>query len=318
MSISHTEQNFWFEFFEMREFITGKAFKAKKRMTESFMKSRILRGGSALVETAMRSSGWDPLAPAAAATVYLSDKTGQVNSAKLVLAGIMPGFEIQDIGHIFPKATEGAAIHFGNLDLNSLKFMSSQMSTRWIPDTEFSWNLMVEGLDEQGHKSMVAVSAGNLAKHNVNNLSLRVTAQPISAEKIKISIGIAPVSHTSLKKTDSYDELGFPVIEVHTFTVDTFPQEDSTTSFGIGIVPYILDKRKEDEANVLPCSADLKNAVCDLFARSIMPSAKKSAKRWQEAIAKGDWSARESSKEWPQPLPSDDEDGDITEDVSGR
>ena len=84
----------------------------------------------------------------------MNDKTGQVNSTKLV----------QDISHIFPKSTEGAAIHVGNLDRNSLKFMSSQMSTRWIPDTEFVWNLLLERLDEQGHKSMVTVSAGNLTK----------------------------------------------------------------------------------------------------------------------------------------------------------
>ena len=97
----------------------------------------------------------------------MNDKTGQVNSTKLV----------QDISHIFPKSTEGAAIHFGNLDLNSPKFMSSHMSTRWIPDTEFAWNLLVEGLDEQGHKSMVN-------KHNVNNMSLRVSAQPVSPENL--------------------------------------------------------------------------------------------------------------------------------------
>ena len=96
----------------------------------------------------------------------------------------MPGFEIQDISHIFPKSTEGAAIHVGNLDRNSLKFMSSQMSTRWIPDAEFAWNLLLERLDEQGHKSMVSVSAGNLTKHNVNNTSLRVSAQPVSTENL--------------------------------------------------------------------------------------------------------------------------------------
>ena len=39
-----------------------------------------------------------------------------------------------------------------------------------------------------------------------------------------------------------------------------------------------------------------------------MPTAKKSTKTWQETIAKNDWTARESSKEWPQPLDSDEED----------
>ena len=42
----------------------------------------------------------------------------------------------------------------------------------------------MDGLDEQGHKSMVTVSAGNLAKHNVNNMSLRVSAQPVSPENL--------------------------------------------------------------------------------------------------------------------------------------
>ena len=47
-----------------------------------------------------------------------------------------------------------------------------------------------------------------------------------------------------------------------------------------------------------------------------MPTSKKSTERWVETIAKAEWSARESSKEWPSPL--DSEDDSPTEDVSGR
>ena len=96
--------------------------------------------------------------------------------------------------------------------------------------------------------------------------------------------------------------------------VNIHPQDDI---YGIGFLPYILDKRSEDDDNPLPTSAEIKSAACDLLARAIMPSAKKSTKRWQESILKSDWTARESSKEWPQPLDSEDEE-ESEEDVSAR
>ena len=95
----------------------------------------------------MRSAGWDPLTPSAAGSVYVLD-TGKVNAAKLILAGTMPNFEIDDISSIFPNSPKSASLKFENLNLNSLRFMTSQMSTRWIPDTEFSWSLLVDSLDE--------------------------------------------------------------------------------------------------------------------------------------------------------------------------
>ena len=68
------------------------------------------------------------MTPAAAVSVYLADPSGRVNTAKLVLAGVMHSFDIPDIMGIFPKAP----MSFENLDLNGLQFMSSQMSNKWI------------------------------------------------------------------------------------------------------------------------------------------------------------------------------------------
>ena len=298
----------------MRDVISGRVFEHKKRMKDDFIKSRIVRGGSSKVEQTMRSAGWDPLTPSAAVSVYVLD-TGKVNAAKLILAGTMPNFEIEDISSIFPNAPKSASIKFENLNLNSLRFMTSQMSTRWIPDTEFSWSLMVDGLDEQGASERVMVTPKNFPKYDVNNISMRGMAQPISAEKMKVTIGIAPVPYDTLKKTNNFDDIGFPMVEVNNFIVDIYPIEDDDTSHGIGILPYILS-RGDSNLTVMPTSTDIKTAACDLLARSTMPSAKKSTKRWKDSIAKNDWTARESSKEWPSPLDSEDE---VTvEDISGR
>ena len=143
-----------------------------------------------------------------------------------------------------------------------------------------------------------------------NNICMRGMAQPISIDKIMITIGIAPVPYETLKKTNDFDNIGFPVVEVHTFNVDIFPQEDKETNHGIGVQPYILTQQ---DPNVLTSSADIKSAVFDLLASSIMPTSKKSTERWVETIAKAEWSARESSKDWPSPL--DSEDDSPTEDV---
>ena len=70
------------------------------------------------------------------------------------------------------------------------------MSTTWIPDSEFSWNLFVNGKNEQNEYEMVSVSAKNYEKYHVSNICLRVSAQPISMEKIMI--GISPVSYSDL------------------------------------------------------------------------------------------------------------------------
>ena len=58
----------------MRDLISGRAFEAKKKIDNAFIKSRIVLGGSAKVEQA----------------VYLAESTGKVNAAKLVQAGICP------------------------------------------------------------------------------------------------------------------------------------------------------------------------------------------------------------------------------------
>ena len=71
--------------------------------------------------------------------------------------------------------------------------------------------------------------------------------------------------------------------------------------YGNGVKPYLLDKRK-DERCPMPSSSDIKVVVCDLLSRATMITSKKSTKRWNEAIAKKDWFALPSGKEWPSPL----------------
>ena len=229
----------------------------------------------------------------------------------------MPNFEIDDISAIFPDSPTSASMKFDNLNLNSLRFMTSQMSTRWIPDSEFSWNLLVDGLDEEGTPERTTISPKNFARYNVTNISMRVMAQPISPDKLKVTVGIAPVAYDTLTKTANFDDIGFPLVEVNTFTVDLFPVEDADTSHGIGVQPFILMPKGSADTNPIPESAEIKSTVCDLLASATMPSVKKSTKRWREAIEKNDWKARESSKEWPAPIDSGD-DQESSDDVSGR
>ena len=68
---------------------------------------------------------------------------------------------------------------------------------------------------------------------------------------MKLSIGIAPVSHDTMKKTLHFNDIGFPIIEVSTLMVNIYPQDDT---YGIGFQPYILDKRKEGDGSPLPTS----------------------------------------------------------------
>ena len=300
----------------MRDAITGRVFEHNKRMSESFIKSRIVRGGSAKIEHTIRSDGWDGLSSVATVAVYIKESTGTVANSKIVLSGTMEGFTIDNISHIFPNAPEGSKIVFGNINLNSLRFSSTQMSTKWMPDSEFSWKLVVTGLNAAGEQEELSVSTKNLAQHNVSNISMRAYAQPINAKNFKITIGIAPISYVDLKKHQLFADLGYPLIEVNTFIVDLYPLEDPNHQHGIGFKPFLLDNRKDNQGP-FPTSASIKSAACDLLSRSQMPTIKKSRKTWEISITKKDWAARSSSKEWPTAIESDDETEQET-DISGE
>ena len=300
----------------MRDLISGALFKHHKRMSETFIKSRIVRGSSSKVEQSMRTAGWNPLNPSAAVAVYISEKSGRINAAKLVLAGSLEAFEVE-AKSIFPEAPEDSVIVFSNLNLNALRFKTSEMATRWISDKDFKWTCVVEGLDENGQAEQVPVTPTNFGKFGISNLCLKVHAQPISSTKIKLSFGAVPCSLEMLKAIADYDNLGFPFVDINVITVDIFPIEDPKDKHGIGFSPYILESRREETDISEISSSEIKSAACDLLARAIMPSSKKTGKTWRETVDKGDWSARPSSKEWPAPLDTDDEDEQLT-DISGE
>ena len=106
------------------------------------------------------------------------------------------------------------------------------------------------------------------------------------------------------------------MMEFATIQLDIFPLETATLNHGIGFLPYILDLRADDITMPLPSSGNIKSVACDLLSRAIMPTIKKSRKTWDEAMLKGAWIARESSKVWPLPINSDDETNE-TDNISG-
>ena len=99
---------------------------------------------------------------------------------------------------------------------------------------------MVDGLDEDGQSERVAISPKNFPKYKVSNICMRVMAQPISIDKMKITIGIAPVPYESLKKTNDFDNIGFPLVEIHTLNVDIFPRGrgDQSWYWSAALHPY--------------------------------------------------------------------------------
>ena len=163
----------------------------------------------------------------------------------------------------------------------------------------------------------VAVSPANFGKVNISHISLRILAQPISATKIKLTFGIAPVPHKTILKQDDSSDLGFPIIEVNNVTVDIFPPEDKADNHGIGFQPFILDMRKEEPGQTLPSSFVIKSFSCDLLARATMPTSKKTRRTWEDSITKGNWSAHDSSKVWPSPMESDGDNDVETSNISG-
>ena len=285
-------------------------------MKEAFIKSRIVRGGSSKIEQCMRTAGWEPLNPSAAVAVYISEKTGTINAAKLVLVGSLEKFSI-DAATLFPSAPDNSTIEFGNINLGAHRFMTSQMATRWIPDSDFTWTCYVDGLNQDSQPEKVPISPANLGKYNLSPISLRILAQPISVSKIKLTIGIAPVPHKTILKQDDSGDVVFPIIEIHSTNVDIFPPETKDDHHGIGFQPYILDMRKDDSDGTLPASSDIKSFACDLLARATMPTSKRTRKTWEDSIAKGDWSARDSSKVWPSPMESDEEEDRDDSNISG-
>ena len=44
---------------------------------------------------------------------------------------------------------------------------------------------------------------------------------------MKLSIGIVPVSHDTMKKTLQFNNIGFPIIEFSTLMANIYPQDDT-------------------------------------------------------------------------------------------
>ena len=145
----------------------------------------------------------------------------------------------------------------------------------------------MEGLNQQSQPAKVSVSLANHSKYNLTAISLRILAQPISATKIKLTLRVAPVPHKTILKQDDSSDVGFLIIEVHHATVDIFPPENKDDHHGIGFQPYILDMSK------------------------------RTRKTWEDSIAKGDWSVRDSSKVWPSLMESDEEEENEASNISG-
>jgi hypothetical protein len=180
----------------MRELISGSFFSHNKRTMETFILSRIVRGGSSKIEQCMRTAGGDPLTPSASVAVYISEKTVTVNAVKIVLTGSLEKFAI-NATTLFPSAPENSTIEFSDINLGAHRFMTSQMATRWISDSDFTWTCFVENLNQESQPAKVADIPANHSKHNLTAISLRILAQPISANKIKPTLGVAqcPINH---------------------------------------------------------------------------------------------------------------------------
>ena len=103
-------------------------------------------------------------------------------------------------------------------NMNSFRFKASQMATKCVANTEFTWTWYV-------HRWKY-LWGPNLAKYKLSNISLRVNAQPTSATKIKLTFEVAPWALASLKNIADYNNNGFPTIEIITTSVDIFPVED--------------------------------------------------------------------------------------------
>ena len=114
----------------MRDAISGRVFQHHQRMKESFVKSRIVRGGSAKIERTIREEGWDPLNPVVTVAVYVNE-AGVINNSKIVLSGTLEGFTV-DAQQFFPDAPVGAEMKFSNMNLNGLRFASSLLSSLFI------------------------------------------------------------------------------------------------------------------------------------------------------------------------------------------
>ena len=101
----------------------------------------------------MRREGWDTLTPSCGIAVYISKDHGSVNATKLVTAGTLERFTF-DATTLFTKAPPGSEIVVPNINFNQIRFMTSQMSTHWFPDTDVSWTLKVPDENE----ALVSVS----------------------------------------------------------------------------------------------------------------------------------------------------------------
>ena len=84
---------------------------------------------------------------------------------------------------------------------------------------------------------MVSVSRADLHTYDANALSFRAHAQPINAEKVKLTLGVAPMDIDEIIKHQVQDNIGCPMMEFATTQLDIFLLETATLNHGIGFLP---------------------------------------------------------------------------------
>ena len=134
------------------------------------------------------------------------------------------------------------------MNLNSLRFMTSQMSTRRIPSTEFFKELNWRSEWRMGLRRKKTISPTS---------SWGSWLSPSLQTSSRSRLG----STSCLRRPQEKQKLRrywFSLVEV-----DFFPLEDANTSHGIGVQPYILMTKGDIETNPMPWDFQTRKCVHD-------------------------------------------------------
>ena len=86
-------------------------------------------------------------------------------------------------------------------------------------------------------EALVSVSRVDLHTYDANALSFRAHAQPINAEKVKLTLGVAPMDIDEIRKHQNQDNIVCPMMEFTTIQLDIFPLE-TANSLSTGLVSF--------------------------------------------------------------------------------
>ena len=286
-------------------FIEGPIFKHHQPLSLESMQGLTIQGTNGAFKDLVRSYDRDTNALTIGVGLEINT-VGDITGSRLLMCGTLPEIKISTVD-LYPDAPTPGKIVFSKTDLGNWIMPNGMLTSMWSrrEDNAINWAIKMT----TGGRSKT-IKFPKHGEYGFGDAVFRVNVQPMTSEKAKVSLAVAPVSGEELNRIVNHGSRKFPVIGLGEFEASIFPREDDGQNLGLGLQPIFIirsgDTGPVDVDTVqYPTSMTAKEATVLLLQNSTKPHEKLNARKWLEAIEMEDFVAEKTSPIWPSPRVED-------------